>query len=93
MKGDRARVILYPAYFDAAKTRAAGRRVPRALAVEGPTPDRLAAAAKAMGLATEVEAEAAHSRAPWAGGGRVKVQKRGTKEALMREVARRLKGA
>ncbi len=93
MKGSREHVLLYPAYFDASKTRAEGRRVPRALAVDGPTPDRLAAAAKALGLAAEVEAEAAHSRAPWAGGGRVKVQKRGTKEALMKEVARKLKGA
>lgn len=92
MKGSRERVILYPAYFDAAKTRAQGRRVPQALAVERPTPDRLAAAAKALGLAVEVETGASHSRAPWSGGGRVKVQKQGTKEALMREMARRLKG-
>ena len=92
MKGDRALVILYPAYFDAAKTRAEGRRVPRDLAVERPTPDQLAAAAKALGLAAEVEVGASHPRAPWAGGGRVKVQKRGTKEALMKVVARRLKG-
>jgi signal recognition particle subunit SRP19 len=93
MKGSRDRVIFYPVYFDASKTRAEGRRVPKALAVERPTPDRLAAAAKALGLAAEAEAGASHSRAPWAGGGRVKVQKRGTKEALLREVARKLKGA
>ncbi|MEM3086245.1 MAG: signal recognition particle subunit SRP19/SEC65 family protein [Halobacteria archaeon] len=93
MKGSRDRVILYPVYFDSSKTRAEGRRVSKTLAVERPTPDRLAAAAKALGLAAEAEAGAAHSRAPWAGGGRVEVQKRGTKEALMRDIARRLKGA
>lgn len=92
MKGSREHVLLYPVYFDASKTRAEGRRVPRVLAVERPTPDRLEAAAKALGIAAEVEAGVSHSRAPWAGGGRIKVQKRGTKEALMREIARRLKG-
>lgn len=93
MKGSRERVIFYPVYFDISKTRAEGRRVPRAVAVERPTLDRLAAAAKALGLAAEVESGASHSRAPWAGGGRVAVQKQGSKEAVMREIARRLKGA
>jgi signal recognition particle subunit SRP19 len=93
MKGSREHVLLYPVYFDASKTRAEGRRVPKALAVERPTPDRLASAAKALGLSAETEPEAAHSRAPWAGGGRVKIQKRGTKEALLREIARKLKSA
>lgn len=86
-------MVLYPAYFDAAKTRAEGRRVPKELAVERPTPDRLAAAARGLGLAAEVEAGSSHPRAPWAGGGRVAVQKRGSKESLMKEIARRLKGA
>lgn len=92
MKGSRDRWILYPAYFDAARTRGRGRRVPRALAVERPTAETLAAAAKALGLAAEVEPEAGYPRAPWAGGGRVKVEKRGPKDRLLVEMARRLRG-
>ncbi len=43
-------VVLYPAYFDLKRSREEGRRVPKALAVDGPTTEEIEKAAKALGL-------------------------------------------
>ena len=48
-KGNRP-IVLYPAYFDLGRSRAAGRRVAKKWAVESPTVEEIASAAKALGL-------------------------------------------
>ncbi len=41
-------IVLYPAYFDLKRSRQEGRRVPKSLAVDGPTAEEIEKAAKAL---------------------------------------------
>lgn len=50
--------IIWPAYFDRSLSRSMGRRVPINLAIRSPTVERLADAARRLGLKIEIEAGA-----------------------------------
>ncbi|KAK4034113.1 signal recognition particle, SRP19 subunit [Parachaetomium inaequale] len=66
---------LYPVYFDATRTRAEGRRVPRSLAVANPLAIDIVQACAALRLQTVLEAGKIHPK-DWANPGRVKVNLR-----------------
>ncbi|KAL2144343.1 hypothetical protein VTI28DRAFT_9251 [Corynascus sepedonium] len=66
---------LYPVYFDATRTRAEGRRVPRALAVANPLAIDIVQACASLRLQTVLEAGKLHPK-DWANPGRVKVNLR-----------------
>lgn len=51
-------LVLYPAYWDAKRTVAAGRKVPASLAVEYPTVQDVAECCAYLGLAPQVEQKA-----------------------------------
>ncbi len=86
LSGER---ILYPCYFDAALERSSGRRVPRALAVKGPTLQDLERALKKERLSFRPEDK--NHPAHWAKReGRLIVTWEGSKEALLRRVAKGL---
>lgn len=89
-KGDRI-VVLYPLYFDANRSRAEGRRVPRKLAVASPKLEELAEAARQADYRVEVEADRSHPRRPWAGDGRVLIVGGGKKSAIVQAVGEVLK--
>lgn len=63
---------LYPVYFDAARSRAEGRRVSAALAVRNPLARDIANACSRLRLQTLLEPEKVHPK-DWANPGRVKV--------------------
>lgn len=63
---------LYPVYFDAARSRAEGRRVPASLAVKDPLAREIANACSRLRLPTLFEPEKVHPK-DWANPGRVKV--------------------
>jgi signal recognition particle subunit SRP19 len=67
--------LLYPLYFDAAASRAGGRRVSAGLAVACPLAHSIADAIARMGLASVFEPGKTHPR-DWANPGRVRVQLR-----------------
>ena len=54
--------VLYPAYFDAAFTRAEGRRVPEDLAVLEPTVEEIAQAVQQVGYDAKIERDKTYSR-------------------------------
>jgi signal recognition particle subunit SRP19 len=54
--------VIWPAYFDAALTRAEGRRVSRELAVEEPTIEEIARAVKQVGYDAVVERDTTYPR-------------------------------
>ena len=86
LKGER---ILYPCYFDATLDRSSGRRVPSRLAVKGPTLQDLERALRREHLRYRAE-ERSHP-AHWdRREGRVVVGWEGSKEELLRRVARGL---
>lgn len=63
---------LYPVYFDKARSRAEGRRVGNALAVDSPLAREMADAAASLGLRTVFEPDKTHPK-DWANPGRVRV--------------------
>ena len=68
---------LYPVYFDAARTRAQGRRVASELAVRNPLAREIANACSRLRLPTLLEPDKTHPK-DWANPGRVKVGLRKT---------------
>ncbi len=84
-------IILYPAYFDLGRSRAAGRRVAKKWAVESPTVEEVVAAAKALGLEPQVDAEKAFPTSHWRHEGRVLVRADYFKTSVVTKVAQRIK--
>lgn len=84
-KGDDT-IVLWPRYFDASVSRAAGRRVPKALAVKKPDAAWVNSAAKKAGFDPELQGKAKHPAIPWKVVGRVLV-KGDSKEAVIRRIA------
>lgn len=81
--------ILYPCYFNAAYTRAEGRKVPRSLSTKGPVLTDLERALKKAGVAFRVE-EHQHP-AHWARReGRVVAEWNEKKSVLIKKVAQKL---
>lgn len=91
-KGDRP-IVLYPAYFDLSRSRDAGRRVAKRWAVDAPTAQEIAAAAKALGLDPKVEEDPAHPATPWRKEGRVLVRADYYKTSVVRKIAERIKAS
>jgi signal recognition particle subunit SRP19 len=83
--------ILYPCYFDVTLQRREGRRVPKNLGVKSPELPAIEAALRRMKVPHRVEAH--HHPARWAEReGRVVAEWEGSKEDLIRKVARDLAG-
>ena len=84
--------VVYPCYLDVQVPRPL-RRVPKNLAVRGPSAEEIAKVALALKLAPVLEKGVAHPRRPWERSGRVLVDMRGEKGALLRQMAERLREA
>ena len=87
-KQDKA--IIWPAYFDSAKTRNEGRRVPKSLAVQSPKIAEIKIAVEKLGLIHEFVPEAGYPKAPWVKTGMIMVEKQGSKEQVIRKIAKQL---
>ena len=84
------KVILWPAYFDSAKTRREGRKVPKSLAVPSPKISELKEAAERLGLEHELIPDACYSKTPWLRTGMLLIAKKETKNRTLKEVAKQL---
>ncbi len=82
--------VLWPHYFDAALSRAQGRRVSAAVAVKDPDAAFVVTAAKRLHLEPELEDKACHPSVPYERSGRVLVIKKGPKEAVIKLVAAKM---
>jgi signal recognition particle subunit SRP19 len=82
--------FFWPVYFDAKKSRADGRRVPKRLAVPSPKLEDLQLAAKRLGLQPEIIYDASHPRTPWRRTGLLIVPKKESKGKTMKIIAEEL---
>ena len=87
-KSDNA--IIWPAYFDLAKTRKRGRRVSRNLAVQSPKIAEIEIAATRAGLKHELVVDKGYPRTHWYKPGMLLVQKKEPKEQIIRKIAKQL---
>jgi len=86
-------IVLWPVYFDYAKTRGNGRRVPRRLSVKHPTVDDLEDSAKKLGLDVLMERDKFYPKSWWEKSGRVIVTNNNQKSKtnIIKEIAKELK--
>ncbi|MEM1539586.1 MAG: signal recognition particle subunit SRP19/SEC65 family protein [Candidatus Bathyarchaeia archaeon] len=84
------KVVLWPAYFDSTKTRGEGRRVPKTLAVPSPKISELKEAVEKLRLEHELVLDACYPKTPWLKTGMLLVSKKGTKNSIMKEIAKQL---
>lgn len=84
-------IILWPSYFDAAKSRARGRRVPKSLALQNPTSEELLAAAESLGFETTLHTDKSYPGAWWDHEGCIAVEKTLRKTDLIEKLAPKLK--
>jgi signal recognition particle subunit SRP19 len=92
MVGKReGRYVIWPSYFDRGLSREKGRKVPIKLAVENPSIEKIARAAKTLGLNPVIEKDARYPSRHWEGGGRVLVEKKNKKSSILKSIARLMK--
>jgi signal recognition particle subunit SRP19 len=84
------KAIIWPIYFDAAKTRKEGRRVPKNQAVQAPKILEIQQAVTKLGLKHEVNLEVHFPKTPWAKTGMLLVEKKEPKEAIIKKIAKQL---
>ena len=87
----RDKYILWPVYFDISKTRREGRKVPKTLAVEAPQIKKIHEAAAKLNLNPVEEQDSRYPRFWWDKGGKVMIDKKDRKHALILSIARELK--
>ncbi len=84
------KIIIWPAYFDLAKTRNEGRRVSKSSAVQSPKILELQEAAQKLGLNLEVAEDKGYPKMPWVKTGMLLVEKKGSKEQVINRIAKQL---
>lgn len=83
-------MALWPVYFDSAKTRSEGRKVPKKLAKPHPTLDMIEKALMSLRMPYRVVPDAAYPRLPWERRGLILVKKVKPKSEILKEVSARL---
>jgi signal recognition particle subunit SRP19 len=84
------KILLWSIYFDLNKSRRAGRRVPRKLAVSSPKLEELQRAAKRLGLQPEIVSDAAHPSSPWFQTGLILLPKTESKSTTLKKIGEQL---
>lgn len=84
------KIIIWPTYFDSARTRMDGRRVSKSLAVAAPRITEVKEAAEKLGLACELVLDAGYSKTPWLKTGMLLVEKKGSKNQTIVMIAKQL---
>jgi signal recognition particle subunit SRP19 len=84
------KAIIWPAYFDSSKTRMEGRRVSKNLAVPSPRIAEIEEAAEKLGLEHELVVGKAYPKNPWQKAGMVLVEKKGSKERVIKEIIKQI---
>jgi signal recognition particle subunit SRP19 len=87
------KIVIWPAYLAAGKTRSEGRIVPRRDAVKSPKVEEIEKVARALNLEPDVEKEKAYPKTHWEKSGRVLVTKSGLKRKaeIVTEIAKGIK--
>jgi signal recognition particle subunit SRP19 len=92
MRSRKPFLIFWPQYFDARKTRAEGRRVPKKFATEKVIAKDLVAAANRLGYMVQLESSYKYPRSWWDEPGRVVIETKGKKKSkVLFEIAKEIK--
>ena len=84
---NEGKYVVWPVYFDKSVSRLDGRKVSKKLAVEKPSIENIAKAAKSLGLHPVLEKFTAHPSHPFRREGRILVDKKDAKNKLLVQIA------
>jgi signal recognition particle subunit SRP19 len=87
---DEDKYVVWPVYFDKSISKLGGRKVPKKHAVEKPSLENIAKAAKSLGLHPVLEKNCAYPSKHWKKEGRLLVDKKGPKSKMLVQIANRL---
>ncbi len=90
LKG-KDRVVIWPVYFDAERSRSEGRKVPKKLAVRNPRLSEIKRVAEELGLNPEVQRDKQYPKSWWKDRGRLIVDKVESKRKTLLMIAEKLK--
>jgi signal recognition particle subunit SRP19 len=82
--------IIWPVYFDIAKSKSEGRRVPKNVAVISPKILEIKEAADNIGLQNDINQTAGYPKTPWIKMGMLSVKKNEPKEQIILKLATQL---
>ncbi len=85
------KIVIWPAYLAAGKTRNEGRIISRKDAVKSPKVEEIEKVARALNLEPEIEREKAYPKTHWEKSGRVLVTKSGRKAEIVTGIAKGIK--
>ena len=88
----RNKRVIWPSNISKKRSRREGRRLPRRLAVESPTLDEMATAARRLGLNVEVFREKSMPSHPWVDEGYIVVDGRESKRWIFVMLAEEIRG-
>jgi len=81
---------IYPIYFDSSVSRNNGRRVQNQYSIEKPSVSDIFKIAKNLGLNPVLENDISHPKRHWKTEGRILVDKKGSKQGLITQIAKSL---
>lgn len=90
MLKDKTKLVVWPVYLDATKSRGEGRILPLKESVKSPVLKEIEKAASELSLAPVVEPDKSYPKAWWSTGGRVLVDKKGPKSIIVRQIAQKI---
>jgi signal recognition particle subunit SEC65 len=92
-KDKRPKIMIWPTYFDSAKPRNKGRRVPKNLSVKSPRTAEIMEAVKQLGLRYKVPNGAGGRSTLWLQTGMILVEKKGSKAQTIRMIVKQIPGS
>ncbi len=90
MLNDKGKLIIWPVYLDATKSRAEGRILSAKDSVKSPVLKEIEKAALELNLNPLVEPDKAYPKSWWAVRGRVLVYKKGPKYVMVKQIAQKI---
>ncbi len=90
MLKEKNKLIIWPVYMDATKSRREGRILSMKDSVKSPVLKEIEKAASELKLNPETEADKAHPKSWWVVSGRVLVDKKGPKSVMAKQIAQKI---
>jgi len=87
---DDHKLIIWPIYFDKNISRSKGRKIGKKFSLEKPDIEKIAKAAKTLGLNPIIEKNASHPNKSWKKEGRVIVDQKDAKTKIIFQIAKML---
>lgn len=86
-KGEN-KLIIWPTYFDKNISRSKGRKISKKFALEKPDIEKIAKAAKTLGLSPIIEKNSSYPSRSWKKEGRIIIDRKGAKSKIIKQFAK-----